>query len=203
VKKLIAFILTVLLITSCNSAGESNEVLDKDIPIEVYSSNEQKVDVDRILSQVKELIKNYMPEGHYRSVYIRGDCDNLQELNGSITFQFVEEKERWFKIQPQIFYASAFVDIKQETLNISVRDETNHYPSTEAYPEVNNELIQKIIESATEKIAALGVEQCSVDITQLKDSWSVLCEPLNDNERKCSFSIDPETYEAIEFIPPK
>ena len=202
-KNLLTLMLIVLWITACSNADELKEITVEGIPIRVYNSNDQRVDVDTILNQVKESIKEYMPEGRYGFMYIRGDCRDLQDLKGTITFQFFEEKERWFNSQPQIFYAAAFVNINQETLDISIRNETNHYPSTDSYKEVNNEVVQKVIESAVGKIASLGIDQCSVEISQLKNSWNVLCEPQNDNERKCSFSIDPETYEAKEYIPPK
>jgi len=197
-KKFFLFSLLLLLLTSCN---RTTEPIDVTVPIQISQSGEEIVDVEFMLVQVKEVLREYLPEGYYRGLVFRGSCADIPNAKGKVVFHFIQVNTPCFLCnKPQILSADAIVDTTLGTFDLKIRDVTNFYPNTEKKPEVSNETFEQVLHSVNLEIINLGFDKtCKVDIFQRKDAWGVMCDPIVDeNGIRCDFDIDKETFKVKE-----
>lgn len=196
-------LLLILLLISCSSNLELTKTSASGIPISISNPGEKTVDFQLILTQVNEYVRKYLPKGQYRRVVYKADCEDIPNGEGNLVVQFLQENQRFLGITPQVISAVVNVDIKSGTLSLSISDESAHYPNMDRYPEVRNEDFFRVLETTNQYLETKGIKDCNVEITQLNTSWHVLCDPKNDKERKCAFSIDPKSFEVIDYQPPQ
>ncbi len=202
-KRAFAFLLLLLLLGGCglNKKNEVNKVIG--IPIELSKPTEEGIDFESILEQVDKTVKEYMPEGQYRRVIYKGKCEDISIGEGELVFQYIQVKPRFFSLKPIVLRATAIVNTQLASLDLSIRDESEHYPNINVYPKLGNEDFFKILNIVDGQIKSEGITNCDVEIVQLEESWAVECDPLNEKERGCQFSIDSNSFEVLELKSPK
>lgn len=202
-KRIFAFLLLLLLLGGCgiNKKNEANTVTG--IPVELSKSTEEGIDFEFILEQVEHAVKEHLPEARYHGVVYKGKCENISAGEGELVLHFIQVKSRFFPPHPSVFHATATVNTQLESLDLSIRDDSNYYPNLNVYPKLRNEEFFKILSITDDHIKQYGIVNCDVVITQLEESWGILCDPLNGEERKCQFNIDSKSFEVLKFQSPK
>ena len=94
----------------------------------------------------------------------------------------------WFS--KTILFAWVSVDLESGKTNILIADETDHSPSTIKYKTFSNDSFQKILTTLDVYLSKHKIENCSLEITQMKDYWHVLVFSTISSKYIDEFGID-------------
>jgi len=185
-------LLLPLLLGGCGQSQTLEPETSAGIPIDMARPGECGVDFEFILEQVESAVAIQLPGGQYHGVVFRGDCAALAQGEGEWVFDFIQVEPRWFPPHPRVWRAVARLTSPAQSFSLSLTDDSDQYPNLNVLPRPDNRDWARILTTAAGQIQSSGIEDCQVVITQLDTAWSVLCDPLNDDERKCAFSIDAQ-----------
>lgn len=188
-------ILTILLFTLFTTSCTINlyPIHLQDVPIDATN-------LDTILISVKAYVEQHLPQAEYRSAIYKGTCDSLLEMSGELVVLFVQVNERPILIQEQILVAFAVVDISSETLDLTIRDETDAYFSVKQYPLVTDEYFNLVAHATYNQILMSGniSPECYVTLTQLETAWIALWNSGGENGQQYQFCINSESFEIVD-----
>jgi len=190
----ILFILVLsILIGGC--MGNPDEYEKLGLPIEIYSPDTDEIDLDLMISKARQGVEEYLPDAKFQGLVISSDCDCLSSLEGKFALSFFQVKNRFWRSDPIVHFGTVIVHLSDKTLDINIRNVTDFYPSITTYPVPSSKVINRVLDVSITQLEEMNLASCSVEITQLEDGWHVLCDPLNEEERKCDFIINPYTFE--------
>lgn len=163
------------------------------LSITISKPDTQGVDVNLVIENAQREVRRALPDAYLTLFVFSGNCESLSDLRGVIKLVFVQERDSAFRSKPKVFSAFTSVDTVNQIMDLSLRDESGHYPSTDKLNLLEGLSVEAIASIAHKRIAALGLSDCDVTLTSLQDSWSVVCGKLGTFERKCDFEIDSVT----------
>ena len=157
----------------------------------------QDIKMDIIIQDVTPHIQAILPTAQLSSIVFSGNCNDLPKLYGEIVFDFVGTKRSF--PQKRVVSILATINTTAQTLNVHARDMTDYYWTTETLDLEDKTVLtfDEIFNIAFEEITALGLSDCDVTITRLKDSWVVRCGPLENFIQECRFGIDARSGKII------
>ncbi len=168
------------------------------LPIEVSQADTQSVDVGVIVENVQAQVQKVLPGAYLTAFAFTGQCQGLPELHGQVHLQFVRVKS--FLFYQQVLVALASVDTIQETLEIQTRDFSDYYWSTDPLLPQDVSVAKEIANIAHKHIAGLGIPACDVTLSNMGQTWHVLCtEPGSGptGSRLCEYEIDAATLQIV------
>ncbi len=198
---LLSLCLSLLFLVGCSKV---EKVSVTGVPIQISHPGEEKVDIEKVLIQASELVKKHFPDAYYGDVGFNSTCADFSLGKGELVFLFMQVKPRILSSKPQVIWIYVTVDTNKMTLDLSEQDMTDFYPSLDSSRQVDNQMFYKVLASADEHLRKMGINDCDLQISQLKETWDVSCYLLDREDKNCQFSIDPETFEVLnEYKPPR
>ncbi|RLD06642.1 MAG: hypothetical protein DRI56_07755 [Chloroflexota bacterium] len=183
-------LIVMLVITGCYPKFKEVEL--DNIPFKTLN-DDGIVDLNLIIENSSILVSRWLSDTQYSFIAYYGKCQNMPRLEGEFRVLFVEvrEQENW-KGQPQVIFADVLIHTNSQMADIRIYDVTDSYPNTNTKLPVTDIQFREVISVAIEYLKTLGINDCEVGITQMEETWSVLCK-----ESECDFDIDANSLEVI------
>lgn len=172
-------------LAACGSTFRDSKV--SDVPIDVSRASIKEVDIDVVLPDVRHEVDRVLPGAFFQGMVFSGTCDDLPALRGRIVLVFGQVSRGLFS--DRVLIATATVDTDHSTVDIRFQDVSDLYPTTEPLPVVDDQTVKEVASIASQHIAALGIPECEVTLTQRTESWDVRCGALDDFDAQCHFTI--------------
>ena len=185
------------LLNACASGFKPIEITD--IPLALPEN--QNVTMRTILTQTEEQVQQYVPGAYASSLTFLGQYEGLDQALGKINIGYVRVDRR-FGLRSRVIVGMLSVDTLTYTMEMRFEDHTKHYPSARAPHILPEDLpLLSVTRLAYSHIDGLGITDCDITLTYLRDVWHVLCtEPGSGplGARKCAFEIDSVTMQVLE-----
>src|SRR5574341_413206 len=123
--RFLSLLMFLSLLVAC---GNIERRLDN-IPIVISQSKPQAIDIDLVISNAQEEVQKILPNAYLVFFSFVGKCADLPKLEGEIRIDFAQIQESLF--ENRTFLAETTVYTSTQTLNLDVKDETEHYPNIE------------------------------------------------------------------------
>jgi len=188
---ILCWLLTACLLTACIHRFEPVKLTG--LPVDVSQPDAQEVDVDLIFTNAESRAKKVLPESYLTFLGFSGSCHELPRLRGTIRFWFTEVRGI---LGRQVLLASVSVNTISETMSLEILDISDYYPSIVPLRLQGSLPITEIAAIAYNHIISLGLSECDVGLSRLRDSWLVECTFPGSGllgHRLCEFEIDPFT----------
>jgi len=189
---LLLVLLLLLLLMGCYP--EFQTVRLTNVPVKGSGPN-SAVDFDFILDDVQSRVRERLPDAYYRGAAFTGKCQDLPELQGQIIVKYMQVKPS-FLLGQQILHATAVVTTSQGLMDITFRDVSDPYISTEEKPLATDNQFREITRIAHQHLLETGISDCEIAITQTRDTWNAMCRsPREATADMCNFDIDADSGE--------
>lgn len=198
----IKILLWMLVLSLALSACKFQETELRELPIEIFQTNAQDVDVNLIVRQVQDRVQETLPNSYLVAFGFTGRYQELPGLRGEMVLDFVQVKT--FLVHQQVLAAFTSVDTIQGTLEIRTKDVSDYYWSTNPLPPQNVAVAREVSQIAYRHITDLGILDCDVTLSCVGnkvDIWHVLCtEPGSGptGSHLCEFKIQAATGQIVD-----
>lgn len=198
----IKILLWMLVLLLALSACKFQETELRELPIEIFQTNAQDVDVDLIVRQVQDRVQETLPNSYLVAFGFSGRCQDLPGLRGEMVLDFVQVKT--FFLHRQVLAAFTSVDTVQGTLEIWTKDVSDYYWSTDPLLLQDVSVAREVSQMAYRHITNLGILDCDVAmdcVGNQRDIWHILCtEPKSGpgGHRLCEFEINAKTGQIVD-----
>ena len=170
--------------------GFSNsDISVSDIPVKTYSEDRTAIDIYRAIENATEEVNRILPSGQLGFFSFTGQCKTLSEFEGEVILFFTQA--RWTLFGQRIFLARAYLNTRQESMSVSIRDETEYYWNTDLLT-FEGKPVSEIASIVTEYLSSTN--RCDgvvvFSISSSDGPWGVRCGPLEEVFIEC-IQIDP------------
>lgn len=195
---LLAVLFTVSLV-SCRPQFQTVYVTE--IPVQALDQDPRDINLDSLLESLQASVASKLPDARYRGLVFSGKCKELPTLRGRLIIDFMQAKE--FLNGPQILIATFSVNVMEKSMTLTILDESTAYPSTILLPEITDQQLKEVAQTAYQHIIEQGLDDCDVTLTQGIAQWDVRCGSLDDFIQQCRFTIDVTSGKVVGDAPPR
>ena len=174
------------------------KISDENIPLTTGFNDRNELDYETIFSSVQNLVTERLPDAKFADTSYLSTCRTLF-YGDKLSFLFIDQYVSWFGLKKQVIFVWTVVDIKKGSVNITITDESDNYPSLEYYPEISNEEFYNMLSTIETHLTNNGVANCRLEITQLMDYWHVLVASTDNTGYIDEFGI--ENYNKVIRVP--
>lgn len=196
-RQLYTIILLTLLITGCTSAKKSS--VQKDVSVNVPLDSTGHVDLEKLFVNTKEIVQANLPKAEYGSTSLKVPCDDTSLSQGMITFLFKERRKIWLGLKEQVLFSYVFIDVQNGSLDFSIIDQTDHYPSLSRYAAISNADFYDVLGEIHNHLERNGFESCSLSVSQMDDYWDVSVLSNDNTEYLDIFGIKADNKQVIDY----
>jgi hypothetical protein len=169
----------------------------ENIPIVISQSESQGIDIDLVISNAQEEVQKILPNAYLVFFSFVGKWADLPKLEGEIRIDFAQIHKNLF--ENKTFLAETTVYTSTQTLNLDVRDETEHYPSIEPLV-LDGKTILEIANILHAYLESTNRCTDTVVLTRVRteNPWRARCGPPEEVLLE-SIEIDPESGKVMEL----
>ena len=190
-------IVCLLLITFLATACSNDEISITDISVAISLEDNTTIDINKAIGNATEEVDRILPGARLNFFSFTGRCQKLSDFHGEIFLSFTQT--RWTLFGQRVFLARAYLDTMQESMEISIRDETEYYWNTDLLT-FEGKPIGEIASIVTEYLSSTN--RCNSLVVLNKSSvegpWGVRCGAPEEVFIHC-IEIDPITGMVIEL----
>lgn len=196
---LLVFLVALFTVSLVSCRPKFQSVYMTDVPIQTLDPDSEEIDLGTLMVDVQMIIKRMLPGARFRGMVFSGQCKDVSKLRGRLVVDFIQTRD--FLNGPQILVATASIDVIQESMTLTILDESTGYPSMVLLPEVTDHQLKEITQIAYRHITEQELDECDVTVTQGIDQWDVRCGSLDDFIQQCRFAIDTVSGAIIDSEP--
>ena len=182
-------IVYLVLIMFLSTACSNDEIEESDIAVITHSEDGVTIDIDIAIDNVTKEVNHILSDAQLGFFSFTGQCQTLSKFEGEIFVSFTQA--RWTIFGQRIFRANADLDTVEESMNISIQDETEYYPNTDLLT-FDGKPIVEIASIVTDYLSS--IRKCDGLVVLQKSlsdgPWVVRCGPPEEVFIHC-IEIDP------------
>jgi hypothetical protein len=179
----------VIFVAGCGDNYET--ISDETIPLTIGLNDQRKIDYETIFSSAQKLVLERLPNAKYADTSYLCTCKTLF-YGDKLSFLFIDQNKSWFGLKQQVIFARAVVDLERRSVNITITDESNNYPSLEYYREISNLEFNSMLSVIETRLTNNGITECRLEISQVLDYWHVLVASTDDTGYLDEFGINSD-----------
>jgi hypothetical protein len=189
-------IFIILFLAGCNSIIEPS--VEKGVSINIPFNSDGRVDLDELFVEAKDIIYTRLPNAEYGATLLKVPCDDLSLSKGKITFLFKDRRKTWLGLKEQILFAYVVIDVGTGSLDLSITDQTDHYPSLLKYEEVSSRDFYDVLSAIKNHLDRNDFENCSIAVSQMDDYWDISVISNETSEYLDIFGIKSDNKQVID-----
>ena len=178
---------------ACSNA----EISITEISVQTSSEDNTTIDINKAIESATGEVDRILPGAQLGFFSFTGHCQNLSDFDGEIFLSFIQT--RWTLFGQRVSLARAYLDTKQESMSVSIRDETEYYWNTDLLT-FEGKPIDEIASIVTEYLSSTN--RCNSLVVLNKSSvdgpWGVRCGAPEEVFIHC-IEIDPTTGRVTDF----
>lgn len=188
-------IIIILFLTGCNSTVKPS--LEKEVSINIPFDSNGRVNLDELLVEAKNIVDTRLTKAEYGAISLKVPCDDLSLSKAKISFLFKDRQKIWLGLKEQILFIYVVFDIENENFDLSITDQTDHYPSLFKYEEISSQDFYDVLSAIHNQVERNGFENCSLAVSQMDDYWDINVISNETSEYLDIFGIQSDNKQVI------
>lgn len=189
-------IIILLFLTGCNSIVTPS--VEKEVSINIPFDSNERVNLDKLLVESKSIVHTRLPKAEYGAISLKVPCDDLSLSKAKISFLFKDRQKIWLGLKEQISFIFLVFDIENENFDLSITDQTDHYPSLLKYEEVSSQDFYDVLSAIHNQLERNGFKNCSLTVSQMEDFWDITVFSNETSEYLDIFGIQSDDKQVID-----